>query len=147
MPVLDLARPGDLMLALGPDLVLSVGAMLLLLWAAWVPETDRHQRTVGAACMVLVVLTIGAVGYYMWRGYAAGPGPVAVDAFRWVADIIVLLGTLATIGLSLDYNPREGMTPPEGHVLVLLATSGMMLLAGARDLTIVFLGIELMSVS
>ena len=49
--------------------------------------------------------------------------------------------------MSLDYNRREGITPGETHVLLLLATSGMMLLAAARDLIIVFLGIELMSIA
>jgi len=44
--------------------------------------------------------------------------------------------------MSLDYNGREGITPGESHVLLLLSTSGMMILAAARDLIIVFLGIE-----
>src|SRR4029079_10581642 len=44
-------------------------------------------------------------------------------------------------------NDRELITAPETHVLVLLASSGMMLLAAARDLMIVFLGIELISIS
>src|SRR5919202_124586 len=139
MPVLDLAgRPADLMVALGPDLILMIGAMLLLLWAAWRAESQAHQRSVGVACIVLVLVTAGAVGYYMWRGYAAapGPGPIAVDAFRWVSDLIILLGTLCTIVLSLDYNPREGVTPPESHVLVLLASSGLMLLCAARAPTL-----------
>jgi len=47
----------------------------------------------------------------------------------------------------VDYNRRESIDAPESHVLILLATAGMMLLAGARDLMVVFLGIELMSVS
>src|SRR3979409_2045634 len=49
--------------------------------------------------------------------------------------------------MSLDYNSREGIMPGESHVLLLLATSGMMILAAARDLIIVFLGIELMSIA
>jgi NADH-quinone oxidoreductase subunit N len=49
--------------------------------------------------------------------------------------------------MSLDYNRREGITPGESHVLLLLSTSGMMILAAARDLIIVFLGIELMSIA
>ena len=47
----------------------------------------------------------------------------------------------------IDYNAREGITPGESHVLLLFATSGMMILAAARDLIIVFLGIEIMSVA
>src|SRR5207248_5865956 len=55
--------------------------------------------------------------------------------------------TIFTIALGMDDNARSGVHAPESHVLVLLATSGMMLLAAGRDLIIIFLGIELMSVS
>src|SRR5204863_2161028 len=66
---------------------------------------------------------------------------------RWMVDIVILLGTMLTIMLAIDDNDREQITAPETHVLILLASSGMMLLAAARDLMIVFLGIELMSIS
>jgi len=62
--------------------------------------------------------------------------------FWWILPITVVC--CGTIAMSLDYNVREGITPGESHVLLLLSTSGMMILAAARDLIIVFLGIELM---
>ena len=143
----DLSMPAQLTAALGPDLLLMGGAMILLLWAGWRRESDAHQRSVGVLSIALCVLTMIAVGYYAYKGYTAGNGPIAVDNFRWAADEILLLATIGTIAMSLDYNTREGITPGETHVLLLLATSGMMILAAARDLIIVFLGIELMSVA
>jgi NADH-quinone oxidoreductase subunit N len=83
----------------------------------------------------------------MFNRPLAGDGPIAVDNFRWMVDIVVLLGTIAAIALGIDDNDRAGTTTAETHVLILLASSGMMLLAAARDLMIVFLGIELMSVA
>ncbi|HEX6314607.1 MAG TPA: NADH-quinone oxidoreductase subunit N, partial [Gemmatimonadaceae bacterium] len=74
-------------------------------------------------------------------------GPVAVDGFRWGADVVFLLATVIAIGLSMDYNAREGIVAPEAHVLVLFATVGMMIMAAARDLMVLFLGLETMSVS
>jgi NADH-quinone oxidoreductase subunit N len=143
----DLSMPAQLTAALGPDLLLMGGAMILLLWSGWRPESDAHQRSVGIMSIVLCVLTMVAVGYYAYQGYTAGNGPIAVDNFRWAADEIFLIATIGTIAMSLDYNRREGITPGETHVLLLLSTSGMMILAAARDLIIVFLGIELMSVA
>ncbi len=143
----DLSLPAQLSGALGPDLFLMGGAMLLLLWSGWRPESDEHQRSVGILSMALCIFTMVLVGYYAREGYTATVGPIAVDNFRWAADEIFLIATVGTIAMSLDYNRREGITPGESHVLLLLATSGMMILAAARDLIIVFLGIELMSIA
>jgi NADH-quinone oxidoreductase subunit N len=143
---LDLSVAGNLTLALVPDLVLIGGAMLLLVWAAWYPDSDAHQRRVGIASIVLAGLTL--VLCLNWVGrFEANPGPIAVDNFRWLMDVVILLGTIFAIALSMDDNMRSRITTPESHVLMLLASSGMMLLAAARDLMIVFLGIELMSIA
>src|SRR5919206_75249 len=143
----DLSQPAQLSGALEPDLILMGGAMLLLLWAGWRRESDEHQRNVGILSIVLCIITMIVVGYYAYRGYTASNGVIAVDNFRWAADEIFLIATIGTIAMSLDYNAREGITAGESHVLLLLATSGMMILAAARDLIIVFLGIELMSIA
>ena len=146
-PTLDLRVPLELTIALGPDLLLMVGAMLLLLWAAWRPESARHQRAVASASMLLVAGTAGLAWWYLLRGYTAEPGPIAVDNFRWMADIVILIGTFFAIALARDDNDRQGIGAAETHVLMLLASSGMMLLAAARDLMIVFLAVELMSIA
>jgi len=143
----DLSQPAQLSGALGPDLVLMGGAMLLLLWAGWRRESDAHQRSVGILSILVCIITMIVVGYYAYEGYTATNGVIAVDNFRWAADEIFLIATIGTIAMSLDYNRREGITAGESHVLLLLSTSGMMILAGARDLIIVFLGIELMSIA
>jgi len=143
---LDLSIPMQLTVALVPDLVLMGGAMIILLWAAWRPDSDEHQRRVGIASIVLAGITMVLVLNWVGR-FDAGPGPIAVDNFRWLVDVVILLGTVFAIALGMDDNMRSGVRSAESHVLVLLASSGMMLLAGARDLIIVFLGIELMSIS
>jgi NADH-quinone oxidoreductase subunit N len=143
----DLSRPLDLTMALAPDLVLMTGAMLLLLMSAWGNESPQRQRSVGRWSIFVCLLTLGAV-IYMWSGgYSATRGPIAVDAFRWATDILILLGAILAIALSMDYLERERIDIAEAHTLILFATAGMMLLAAARDLVIVFLGIELMSIA
>lgn len=144
--LLDLAVPSQLMLALVPDLVFMGGAMLLLVYSAWFPDSDKHQRNVGLVSIVLAGVTILLCLTWVGR-YQAGPGPIAIDNFRWLVDVVILLGTIFAIALSMDDNMRTRITAPEAHVLILLASSGMMLLVAARDLMIVFLGVELMSIS
>ncbi|MBX6332420.1 MAG: NADH-quinone oxidoreductase subunit N, partial [Gemmatimonadaceae bacterium] len=78
---------------------------------------------------------------------AAAPGVIAVDNFRWATDLIILIATVIALALALDYSRVERLIVSEAYVLVLLASAGMMLLAAARDLMLVFLGIELMSIA
>ncbi|HTR78513.1 MAG TPA: NADH-quinone oxidoreductase subunit N [Gemmatimonadaceae bacterium] len=147
MTVLDLDAPLQLTVAVLPELVLMGGAMILLLWAVWRPESDRHQRAIGVASIILCCVAVAAVLLFYGRFRATAFGPIAVDGFRWMVDIVILTGTIFAIALSMDDNSRDALTTAEGHVLLLMASSGMMLLAAARDLMVVFLAIELMSIS
>lgn len=143
----DLGVPAQLLAALLPDLVLMVGAMAVMLYAAMRHDSAAHQRSVGIASMGLVVATVIAVVYMALRGDSAGAGVIAVDGFRWAVDLVVLVAALGTIALGIEYNDREGITHGEFHVLVLFAAAGMMVLGAARDLMVLFLGIEIMSVA
>jgi NADH-quinone oxidoreductase subunit N len=134
-------------MALGPDLIVAVGAMLLLIWAGWRPDSAEHQRAVGIGGIVVGLLGLAASIYYLVSGFGATEGPIAVDSFRWMMNAIVLVGTIAAITLTMEDNERQEIHVAESHVLLLLGASGMMLLTAARDLMIVFLGIELMSVA
>src|SRR5688500_10866799 len=107
--MLDLALPADLTRALLPDLVLMGGAMLLLLWAAWRPESAAHQRSIGYASIVLSIVVLAVVVWLAFSDVAAGSGVIAVDDFRWMADVVILIATICTIALALDYNDREGI--------------------------------------
>ena len=143
----DLSIPLQLTAALTPDIVIIVGAMLLMLRSAWGPDSVERQRSIGAWAIGVCVIAALTIVYFMVKGASAGAGPIAVDNFRWIVDLVLLLATAGTIALSMDYNERELITAGESHVLTLFATSGMMILAASRDLMLVFLGIELMSVA
>jgi NADH-quinone oxidoreductase subunit N len=143
----DLSIPSQLAGALLPDLILVIGAMLLLLVSVWRKESLAHARLVGLLSIVVCLITFAAV-VWLWRAQAtASAGIIAVDNFRWATDCIVLAGTIIAATLMIDYSEREQLVSAESYVLLLLAASGMMLLAASRDLIIVFLGIELMSIA
>src|SRR5688572_32262855 len=94
---LDLSRPLDLTMAIAPDLVLCVGAMILLLYAAWRPESEAHQRRVALGCMAVALVALVAVIAVGLSGWKSTAGPVAVDGFRWAADVVLLLATVIAI--------------------------------------------------
>jgi len=143
----DLSIPSQLAGALLPDLVLVIGAMLLLLVAVWGPETLARARVVGLLSIGVCAAAFAAV-VWIWRHDAtASAGLIAVDPFRWATDCLVLAATIIAATLMIDYGEREQLVSAESYVLLLLAASGMLLLAAARDLMVVFLGIELMSIA
>ncbi len=72
---------------------------------------------------------------------------VALDNYTIFFNIIFLIGTALTIGISLTYVKREKIDKAEYYILLLLATVGMMLLAAGTDLIMIFLGLELLSIS
>ncbi len=143
----DLSVPAQLSAALAPDLVLTIGAMILLLFAAWKSESEERARSVGILSIWLCVVTAAIIIWMALGGASAGPGIIAVDNFRWAIDLVVLLSTVIALALGIDYSRTERLVTAEMYVLVLLSSAGMMLLAAARDLIMVFLAIELMSIA
>ena len=61
--------------------------------------------------------------------------------------MIFLIGTGLVIGISTGYLRREESGRAEYYLLLLSATLGMMLMAAGADLIVIFLGLELMSIS
>ncbi|PYP53008.1 MAG: NADH-quinone oxidoreductase subunit N [Gemmatimonadetes bacterium] len=146
---LDLTSTGDLARALLPELTLTAAGMLVLLVTAWRHTSGRDLRIAG--WVTLTGLVAGGVAvWWLWWHTARAAGPpsmIAVDDFRFVTDGLFLAAAGLTVLVSFDYLEREGLLVPEYYVLLLFATLGMMLMAGGEDLMVVFLGLELMSVS
>jgi len=146
---LDLTSTGDLARALLPELTLTAAGMLVLLVTAWRHTSGRDLRIAGWVTLTGLVAG-GAAVWWLWWHTARAAGPpsmIAVDDFRFVTDALCLAAAGLTVLVSFDYLEREGLLVPEYYVLLLFATLGMMLMAGGEDLMVVFLGLELMSVS
>jgi NADH-quinone oxidoreductase subunit N len=73
-------------------------------------------------------------------------GMLVLDGFATFLNILLVVGGLLTVGLSYDYLQRMGMARGEYYALMLFSISGMMLMAMAADLIVVFLGLELLSI-
>jgi NADH-quinone oxidoreductase subunit N len=140
----------QLTFALLPDLVVATGALVILLLAAGRRDDDvAAARGAALGAVAVCAAALAAVAYLAWRGTAdlLGPGaPLAADGFRWAADAVILVGTALCALLVGDGARRERPIAGEAFALMLLSASGMMLLAGARDLVLVFLGVELTSI-
>jgi NADH-quinone oxidoreductase subunit N len=146
----------DLLRALAPELLLAAGAMAILLAAVWRPQgnvpgsAEGAERTaVLARFGMLLCLLVALVVLIAWGDGALGTpdGRIAADGFRWMASLVVLGGTALTLALVEADHGRSGAYGPEIPVLVLFAATGMLVLTAARDLMLLFIGLELMSLA
>ena len=142
LPVVDL-RP------LLPMLVLAATAAIVIVLDLLPPrERKDHLGFVSALGVVLtLVMTYWmtfAIGGGELRGFR---GMVVLDPFALFFNIVIGYATGLVILLSMDYIRREGQEAGEFYILVLLSALGMMLMASAGDLIIVFLGLETMSIA
>jgi NADH-quinone oxidoreductase subunit N len=148
MPI-DLSSASGATLALLPELILTAWALVVLLYVAWRHRDGHHMRTAGALSIVGYVLAALATGWLAWRGaHPAGISfMIALDGFRFASDTLLLWVAGAVVILSVRWLIRQGILAPEYYPMLMLATVGMMLLAGSADLITLFLGLEVMSIS
>jgi NADH-quinone oxidoreductase subunit N len=146
---IDLTSPIGITMALVPEIILAGAALIVLLVVAWRHRTAADSRLAGWLSAAGIAAS-GAGLAWLWTGNARSAGlaqMIALDGFRYAAAAIILFAALATVLVSLGYLEREGMLAPEYYPLILLGTAGMLFLAGADDLIVLFLGLEVMSVA
>ncbi|MGC1710742.1 MAG: NADH-quinone oxidoreductase subunit N, partial [Methyloceanibacter sp.] len=114
-----------------PELILSCGAMALLM----IGVATKRER--GELVLWLAILIIGAAGVFVARGEGTATlfsGSFIVDPYARVLKLLTLTGAAAALLMSIDYWRRAGGLRFEFPVLVLLATTGMMMMISANDL-------------
>ncbi|HSL70780.1 MAG TPA: proton-conducting transporter membrane subunit, partial [Longimicrobiales bacterium] len=145
---LDYTNLSHYALALLPEVVLSLWAMLVLMVDVF-QKADRggqSSQLIGWLTLGGIVLAGVANGFLLSFEESTTTGMMALDAFRVFANFL-FLGAAAMFVLVADrYVDEEHMRLGELYVLVLLACVGMMVFAGSRDLMVIFLGLELTSV-
>lgn len=74
-------------------------------------------------------------------------GMVVLDSFALMLTMIFLLAGILCILFSLDYLPRHGIEQGEFYPLIMFAVGGMIVMAQSTDLVMLFLGVELLSIT
>jgi len=132
-----------------PVLIVAGWATILLLIDLFIPRERTRWTGVLAALGVLVAL---AIAIARWNSVRAGQGMSAfgemlvMDPFAALLNIIILVVALISILFSLDYLYKADIARGEYYPLLLFSISGMMLMAMAADLIVVFLALELLSI-
>ncbi|MEB3287999.1 MAG: proton-conducting transporter membrane subunit [Vampirovibrionales bacterium] len=153
---------------ISPELVvLAVLLLAIVLLAFGKNEAEREQSvwaisflgTLGAI-VTLITLYIqyyapdaAALGstlpqsYGNWMNQSVFFGMFEADQFSLFVRGLILLGTLFVISFSRNFIKERSEAQGEFYIILLSATLGSLLLSGARDLIMLFVALETLSVS
>ncbi len=145
MKPLSLASINFAWLPILPLIIVAVAAMVVLL--AGVGVEDEESEGLGwltlASLGVAFIFALGLVG---GTGVAFA-GEIAVDGFSAFFQLLILVAAAFVVLMSLDYAGENRLSGAEYYSLILFSTLGMMLMATAGDLIVIFLGLETMSIA
>jgi NADH-quinone oxidoreductase subunit N len=131
-------------LLLLPEIVLFLGGLGVLLGGSFLTRDRQWITRVVAAAALMTAAVAAAIGL-IGPAEMAMEGTFTVDVTTGVARIVAVVGTIVVLALASDEiagSPRESET----YALMLFATTGTLILAGADDLLVVAVGFLLASI-
>jgi NADH-quinone oxidoreductase subunit N len=130
---------------LAPEIALCAFGILIMVLDPFVEASK--QKLLGWVAFVGALCALAGVQMAAWFPGLAYSGLMRVDAFSLFVHVVVIAASgLAILG-SVNYLEDEGIQRGEYYALVLFATAGMGILAGANELVTAFLGLEMSSIS
>ncbi len=130
---------------IAPAAILAITGFVLMLLDLLPPRGRReHMAFVGLAGVVIALVS----AVLLWGSDVTGfQGMAVLDNLTLFATLVIGYATGLVLLESIDYLKRRGMESGEFYILVLFAAAGMVIMAGANDLIVVFLGLETMSLA
>ncbi len=128
-----------------PEVILSLVAMMILMLDFIAPRGRRDW--LGYLSVLGVLLTLMVVIRQWGAPQYAFSGQYLSDPFALFFKIVFLASAALIVLMSIGYLKEEGIDKGEFYGLILFATLGMMLMASAVDLLILYIGLETMSIS
>lgn len=132
-----------------PELVMIAAGILVMLIEPTLGDRD-DRRGLGVIALAGSVISIAAALYQ-----AASPdvqgfgwfGMVKVDSFSILFHVVIGFVAAAVILASFEYLETQNIHAGEYYGLILLGASGMMLMSAAVELVLIFIALEISSIS
>jgi NADH-quinone oxidoreductase subunit N len=132
--------------AILPETITSVAALIIMLVDALARTIER--RIAGVLSLIgLAAAAIAVISLWGHDGDVSFNGMIITDHFRLVFAIIFLIVSFLTVLISLRWVADERLPVGEYFSLLMFATTGMLLMSSANDLVMIFLGLEITSIS
>lgn len=131
--------------ALFPLLSLVAGAMLVLLLDVFL---KRENRDYLAFISILFLLNCARECIRLWnKGTVYFDGHLLQDNMSLLFSLLLVLSTIFVILISMKYIRLQNCNYGEFYALLLFALSGMLVMVSSRDLIVIFIGLEILSMS
>ena len=127
-----------------PLTFLTIWACALLLIDLFIPK-ERKGITALLAALGLA-FTLGFTLAQIGMQQSGLQDMVVADGFSTFVNALLLVSGLLGVALAYGYVKRMGLERGEYYTLLLFSVTGMMLMAQAADLIVVFLALELLSI-
>jgi len=127
-----------------PLLILAGWACILLLIDLFVPRERKSITAILAAVGISAALVINLL--QLGEVQQAFNGMIVIDGFASLLITLFLAIGLIAVAQAYDYIKRREIERGEYYALLLFTLSGMLLMATAGDLIVVFLALELLSI-
>src|SRR5258708_8229470 len=132
--------------AILPETITASVAVLIMVIDAVARNIER--RVAGAVSLLgLIAAAIAVVTLWGRSGETSFKGMIITDDFRLFFAMIFLIVTFLTVLISLRWVEDESLPTGEFCVLLMFATTGMLFMSAANDLVMIFLGLEISSIS
>jgi len=129
-----------------PEIVLSIFGMVIMVLEPLLHE-EENRRTLGAiglagavAALLSTWLMAGSPGYAFWN-------MVRVDGFSVFFHVLVIAITIVLILTSYEYMSVQRIRAGEYYGLILFGAVGMCLMSSAVELVLIFIALEISSIS
>jgi NADH-quinone oxidoreductase subunit N len=129
-----------------PEMFLAASAMLLLVLGVY-QHGPHVAREIGWLGVVVLAVTVVLVMRFGYERQVSLYGMIVIDGFGVFMSVLVLVGSAFSIIIAMRFNEREGVARFEYPVLVLLATTGMLMMVTANDLISLYIGLELQNLA
>lgn len=129
-----------------PLVVVAAGAMGVLLVGVQVDDEDSGALGI----LSIVLFAVAAILALFLSGDISRvffSGALATGSYTAYFELLILFAAAMTALMSVDYAPDQELAGAEYYALVMFAALGMMLMAAADDLIVIFLGLETMSIA
>jgi NADH-quinone oxidoreductase subunit N len=130
--------------AIVPMLCVTAGALVVMLAEAW---RGREERMPLGVLGIIALVFSGAAMALLWNRNTTSFNVIVADNFGLFVSMVLIVVGILTILFSSQVVERDGIAAGEYYALVLFGITGMIMMAMANDLLVIFVALEILSLA